>query len=231
MYHVNFSRSGGQLEPCKLEFLRDRALKIDDEEVTLENMRYATRRPYKSFTQRAADCVILSYVGATRMVEHSFLEMPDVHDTLNLAQDFIKLLRNKYPENTDDKINEECLDTIYKQPLYFGDADVAVKDAKDKSIIYDGRCIVVLDIECLTIYPVTKEEVCGPPHRLMFWKEEGNDSVEKILHYSKDQKIAFETPAMIYELVRCPDTGFFFHHIGCLLMSIISWARSCENVS
>ena len=214
--HVDFFQSDRPLKPCKLEFLGDRALKIDNEEIPLSNLRYATRRQYKSFPQKAAHCIIVSYIAATGqgagMVKHSFLEMVDVNDTLNLEQDFNKLLSSKYLNVTDaDETSKDCLETVYEQSLYFGGADVVLRDAKDRSnSVYDGRCLVVLDIECLTIYPVINDEM-GEPHRLMFWKDEGENSVEKILHYSIKKKIAFETPSMVYELVRFLATSLQLH--------------------
>ena len=210
MIHVDFFESGRRPKPCKLEFLGDRAVKIDNEEVAVSKLRYATRREYKSFPQRAAHCIIVSYVAATGpgeggegLVKHSFLEMPAVNDTINLEQDFMELLIRKFQKTLDlDQTNLDCLETVNEQPLIFGGADVIIRDANDRgNSIYDGRCLVVLDIECLSIYPVIDKEM-KEPHRLMFWKEEGDNSVEKILHYTKTEKIVFETSTAVFELVR-----------------------------
>ena len=205
MNHVDFFESGRQPKPCKLEFLGDGSVKIDNEEVAMSKLRYAARRQYKGFPKRAAHCIIVSYVAPTdtgeAVVKHRFLEMPDVNGTMNLEQDFKVLLIRKFQEMLDlDQTNLDCLETVNEQPLIFKTSDLIIRDVNDRrNSIYDGRCLVVMDIECLSIYPVIDKGM-KEPHRLMFWKEEGNNSVKKIWPYSIE-KIVFETPTTVFELV------------------------------
>ena len=200
---MNFYNDNEMSAPCRVAFEPGSAVTIDDEKITIDQLRYASRRPYKGFPQRAAHCVIFSYSDkSTNGVKHVFLEMRSVEDTMQLSESFKKLVDAKFLMTEDGEYVDDmsCFDTICDQPIYFGGSNIKVTNTLDQTVVYEGRCIVVLDIECLSVYPVVQDEL-GKPFRLMFWEQEGENTVEKILHYHKENKIVFETTLAAYEMV------------------------------
>lgn len=212
-FEVNFyGDEGSERNSVQVEFLQEKGLKINDEPVSLASLRYATRRPYQGFPQRAAHCVVLSYSDkATELVQYCFLEMATAEETKQLSVNFEKLLQTKFAvthKDTDNPTDVACCSTVNEQPIYFGKSEIKVKSIDDSTTkttdetvkyLYEGRCIVVLDIECMAFYPVVDSKL-SEPYRLMFWQEEGENTVEKILHYHGDKKIVFETASMSYEM-------------------------------
>ena len=196
---------GDRKTPCQVEIHPDSGVKLNDTVISLDDLRYASKQQYKGFPDRAAHCVVLSYNDqAERDVNHHFLEMDTLDDTSELLEDFLKLFKSKFlvmEQENDSSIDKDCYGIIVDQPIYFGEVDIKVSEMEgDATVVYEGRSIVVLDIECLTLYPVVNNKL-GTPYRLMFWQDEGPHSVEKILHYHKEQKIAFSTTSHTYEMV------------------------------
>ena len=134
-------------------------------------------------------------------------------------------------QENDSSIDKDCYGIIVDQPIYFGKVDIKVSEMEgDATVVYEGRSIVVLDIECLALYPVVNNKL-GTPYRLMFWQDEGPQSVEKILHYHKEQKIAFSTTSHTFEMV-CYYLlwmlGYFhaFVVVCCLVPKKCVWSRN-----
>lgn len=200
---MNFYSDNEAPTTCRVAFEPGRAVTIGDEKITIDQLRYASRRPYKGFPQKAAHCIIFSYSDkSTNGVQHVFLEMQSVEDTMQLSESFKKLVDVKFlmTEEGEYMADMECFDTICDQPIYFGGSNIKVTNTFDQKLVYEGRCIVVLDIECLSVYPVVEDEL-GKPFRLMFWEQDDDNTVEKILHYHKENKIVFETTTVAYEMV------------------------------
>ena len=181
-------------------------MKLNEKAISLDDLRYAAKRSFRSFQQKVDHCVILSYIDNTNNeIKHNFLHMDTVEETTAMYEDFRKLSKAKFlvmEKENDYSVDLACYDTVEEQPIYFGGAEIKIKQSMDKTVVFEGRSIVVLDIECLALFPVVDNEL-KEPYRLMFWLEEGENSVEKILHYHKESRIVFETTTKSFEMVYC----------------------------
>lgn len=199
---VEFFKTNESPVSFSVKFIPEKGVELDGQLISLDHLRYASQRSYRALSQEAYDCIVLSYCGGSiRDVRHYFLKKETAQETKQLSEDFSKLLKEKfYDTETEGTLNESCYAAVNEQPIYFGIADVKVKSFNDKITVHEGRSLMVLDIECFTIYPEVEGNL-GEPYRFMFWKEEGDNTVERILHYSKDNKVGLETPALILEMV------------------------------
>ena len=187
---------------CKIGFVWNKGFYLNDRFVPLHKIRFVSnRRNQNQFETADCDTVILlcHICPDTDSAEivHLVLEMGTVYETKKLFLDFQNLMKAKFRGR--EALNEMVYELVNKQPLYYKKEQVVVKEKMTNiSTVY--ICEVVIDLECVALYPVT-ESGDKDPYMLTFSTEIGGTHINLWEHLDDSEYVEIQTEKYTFKMV------------------------------
>ena len=179
---------------------------MNDKLIPLNNIRFVSKKHRLDRPPHFATSIVLSYIDSDSSpaeIKHLFLEMNTIKQTNDLFNDFIRLFEDKFSvsDDWDSSVTMATYSRACKQPVYYSLSNVTVTDKGGN--VQCISCAVIIDIECMALYPRIGNGDLGKPYLLMFLDEEEEEEmrVVNIHHEYEAETIVFETKLCTFRMV------------------------------